>query len=152
MRLWPRRKVIYTWDHNFAPTLDYYPGPYTNHIFQWYCPDNAYVRLSSLHGTWYLGSGAHPATNVKIFAYRGQHVRFQLDVVYGVGSRIHLPFTAGATLYRYASISPFYTRTIPWPHPLHMLPGDSIAVQSLSPWPGDYFHDLTVSYDRWELL
>jgi hypothetical protein len=151
MRLWPRRKVIYTYDDNFAPTVDFLPGPYVDIPFRWYCPDDAYIRLTCVNGWHECVAGVRPSMIMHLCAYRGHQLRFRGDVMIGIANVGIRAFVVFAGAPRFTTTSTGYTRERGMPPNFHMVPGDSITVESSTVIPGDNYFDVAVSYDRWEL-
>ena len=151
MRLWPRRKVIYTWDDNCAPSCDFIPGPLVDQHFQWFCPHTAYVRLTSLYGVWTAVSGARPSMRMQFHAHRAQYIRWSVTIMSGTVTAGPRPFSLCSAHYRYATTALTNDRQQTLPLPFHMVPGDMIEMHTDTTIPGDFYSDLCVSYDRWEL-
>ena len=151
MRLWPRRKVIYTWDDNFAPSLDYVPGPIISQRFTWYCPDDAYIRLTSIYGFYQATPGIRPGETMQFSIHRGHITRYRVDLMLGVAAVGEKPFCIYASAFRYTSAASGLIRSNALPDPCHLIPGESIRIQHGVALPADNYHDMAISYDRWEL-
>ena len=151
MRLWPRRKVIYTWDDNFAPACDFIPGPIVSPNFVWSCPDNLYIRVTSVFGRWTAVAGIRPSLIIEFHIHRAQHLRFAITIMSGLITPRTLAFVLTPAGSRFATTFSSIVSQNVLPLPSHLIPGDRIEIHNDTTIANDFYSDLCISYDKWEL-